>query len=72
MADYTLIERAARVEQTYSPAETAKLLGVSRATFYRSTRLGWLRSRAVQVSERRVGYLASDIVLYQAMQRGAA
>lgn len=60
-----------RAEQTYSPAETARLLGISETTFYRSKRLAWLRNRKVRVSEQRVGYLASDITLYQSMQRAS-
>ena len=56
------------VERTVRPAEAAKLLGVSRATFYR---LPFFRTRKVRISERAVGYLESDIAMYQSIRRGA-
>lgn len=56
-----------RGEQTYRASEAARLLAVSRATFYR---IAWFKSRRVRLTTRRVGYLASDIALYQALRRG--
>lgn len=58
---------AQRAEQVYRADEVAALLGISRATFYT---LAWFRARKVRVSARCVGYLASDVTLYQALRRG--
>jgi len=55
------------VDQTYSAAEVARLLGISQATFFR---LAWFKGRKVRVSAQRVGYLASDVTLYQSLRRG--
>lgn len=49
-------------EQWYTAIEVAKLLGVSRATFYR---LSWFRSRKHYATDRAVRYAASDVALYQ-------
>jgi predicted DNA-binding transcriptional regulator AlpA len=54
-------------DQTYRAKTAAQVLGVSRATFYR---IKWFRSKKVRMSDGTVGYLASDIALYQAMRRG--
>lgn len=54
-------------EQLYTADEVARLLGVSRATFYT---IVWFKSRKVRVSAQRVGYLASDVSLFQSLRRG--
>lgn len=54
-------------EQVYRAEDAAKLLGVSRSTFYT---LAWFKSRKVRMSEGTVGYLASDVALYQSLRRG--
>jgi predicted DNA-binding transcriptional regulator AlpA len=54
-------------EQTYSAADVARLLGISQATFFR---IAWFKSRKVRLSAQRVGYLASDVSLYQTLRRG--
>lgn len=59
--------RAMVVEQTYSGPEVAALLNVSRATFYR---IVWFKSRKVRTSAGTVGYLASDVAMYQSLRRG--
>lgn len=56
------------VERTFRAAEAARLLGVSRATFYR---LAFFRTKKVRVAKRAVGYLESDVALYQSLRRGA-
>lgn len=56
-----------RAEQTYKADEAARLLGISRSTFYT---LAWFKARKVSTSEGTVGYLASDISLYQSLRRG--
>jgi predicted DNA-binding transcriptional regulator AlpA len=63
----TNIARRIEAEQTYSAEEAAAKLGISRATFYT---LSWFKSKKVRVSTGRVGYLASDITLYQSLNRG--
>jgi predicted DNA-binding transcriptional regulator AlpA len=60
-------ESPMRAEQVYSAEEVAKLLSVSRATFYR---LAWFKARKVRTSVGTVGYLASDVALYQSLRRG--
>lgn len=54
-------------EQTYKAEEVAKLLGISRSTFYT---LAFFKARKCRTSEGTVGYLASDITLYQRQRRG--
>jgi predicted DNA-binding transcriptional regulator AlpA len=56
-----------RAEQTYKAEEVARLLGISRATFFR---LAWFKARKVRTSAGTVGYLASDVALYQSLRRG--
>lgn len=56
-----------RVEQTYKAEEVAKLLGVSRATFFR---IVFFKNKKIRTSVGTVGYLASDIALYQSLRRG--
>jgi predicted DNA-binding transcriptional regulator AlpA len=58
---------AMRAEQVYKAEEVAALLGISRSTFYT---LVWFKSRKVRTSEGTVGYLASDVALYQSLNRG--
>lgn len=60
-------DRVKVAEQTYRAEEVAQLLGVSRATFYT---IVWFKGKRVRVSAQRVGYLASDVAMYQAMRRG--
>lgn len=59
--------RPLRPEQTYRAADAARLLGISRSTFYT---LAWFKSRKVRTSDGTVGYLASDVALYQSLRRG--
>jgi predicted DNA-binding transcriptional regulator AlpA len=54
-------------EQVYRAEDAAKLLGVSRSTFYT---LAWFKSKKVRISDGTVGYLASDLALYQSLRRG--
>lgn len=55
------------VEQVYKAEEVAALLGVSRSTFYE---IVFFKGRKVRTSARTVGYLASDVSLYQSLHRG--
>jgi predicted DNA-binding transcriptional regulator AlpA len=55
-------------EQMYKAEEVADLLGISRATFYR---LVWFKGRKIRTSAGTVGYLASDVALYQSLRREA-
>ena len=66
-----MTDRAAilHADQVYRAADVARLLGVSRSTFYT---LDWFKSRKVRITKRAVGYLASDIALYQALHRDRA
>ena len=59
-------DRANEVEQVYSAAEVARLLGISHATFYR---IAWFKSRRIRLSAQRVGYRASDVRLYQSLSK---
>lgn len=54
-------------EPIYRAAAVARLLGISRSTFYT---LAWFKARKVRTSDGTVGYLASDITLYQSLRRG--
>lgn len=54
-------------EQVYNTEEVAALLNISRSTFYT---LVWFKSRKVRTSKGTAGYLASDVALYQSLQRG--
>lgn len=63
----TNLARRIEAEQTYSAEETAAKLGISRATFYT---LAWFKTKKVRISTGRVGYLASDITMYQSLNRG--
>jgi len=63
------MSQTVRADQVYRAAEAAKVLGVSRSTFYT---LDWFKSRKVRITKRAVGYLASDIALYQALNRDRA
>jgi predicted DNA-binding transcriptional regulator AlpA len=67
MAPAVKPERVRIAEQTYKAEEVAALLGVSRATFFR---LAWFKGRKVRTSPGTVGYLASDVALYQSLRRG--
>lgn len=59
--------RAMTAEQVYKAEEVAALLGLSRATFYR---LVWFKDKKIRTSKGTVGYLASDVALYQSLRRG--
>lgn len=54
-------------EQSYAAREVARILGISRATFYT---LAWFKSKKVRPSPGTVRYLASDVSLYQSLNRG--
>ena len=56
-----------RADQVYSAREVAALLSLSRASFYR---LAWFKSRKLRLSAKRVGYLASDVALFQTLRKG--
>lgn len=55
------------VDQMYSAAEVARLLGISQATFFR---LSYFKAKKVRISAQRVGYLASDVYAFQTLNRG--
>jgi predicted DNA-binding transcriptional regulator AlpA len=57
-----------RADQLYTASEVAKLLGIGRSTFYT---LAWFKTKKVRVTRRVVRYAASDIQLFQQLQRGA-
>jgi predicted DNA-binding transcriptional regulator AlpA len=54
-------------EQVYRADDAAKLLGIGRSTFYT---IVWFKSRKVRMTDGTVGYLASDLALYQSLRRG--
>ncbi len=58
-----------KADQTLKAKQVWERLAISRATFYRNR---WFRQRKVRTSQGTVGYLESDVALYQALQRGAA
>lgn len=51
----------------YRANDAAKLLGISRASFFR---IVFFKDKKVIIGERSVGYLASDLALYQSLRRG--
>jgi hypothetical protein len=55
------------VEQVYRVADAARVLGIARSTFYT---IVWFKSRKVRMTDGTVGYLASDLALYQSLRRG--
>lgn len=56
-----------RADQVYRAKDAARLLGIGRSTFYT---IAWFKSKRVRVTDGTVGYLASDIALYQTIRRG--
>lgn len=55
-------------QQTYRAKQVARLLGIGRSTFYT---IAWFKERKVRTTEGTVGYLESDVALYQTIRRGA-
>lgn len=58
---------ALTAEQVYRAADVARLLGIARSTFYT---IVWFKSRKVRITDGTVGWLASDVALYQSLRRG--
>jgi predicted DNA-binding transcriptional regulator AlpA len=56
------------IDRVISRQETARMLSVSMATFERLERAGVL-PRRIQVSQRRFGYLESDLAKYLTYRR---
>lgn len=54
-------------DQVYRAKDAAKLLGISRSAFYT---IAWFKTRKVRLTDGCVGYLASDIALFQSLRRG--